>query len=176
MGIEVIADLIPIHLHLQKLSSRNQLQLATLSYNHVIKLLLERKHTLNSQLHHLALENMMSKQKIKIKSFIFNMNNQLNGIFTSFDSLNLEFYPDNRLINIFYNCISLHNADRSSNKSKKDYCEKLDNIILKLSSDSKTVIIIMDASNKNNDVSSIAHIHSFNNSLKKTLYHTVNIT
>ena len=41
---------------------------------------------------------MISKQKIKIKSSIIDMNNQINGIFTSFDSSNLEFHPGNRLI------------------------------------------------------------------------------
>jgi len=45
---------------------------------------------------------MISKQNIKIKSSIIDMNNQINGIFTSFDSLNLEFHPGNRLIYIFY--------------------------------------------------------------------------
>jgi len=75
MGIEAIAGLISIHLHFRKLSGRNQLQTATLSYNHVIKLILEKRHAPNSQSHHLALENMMSKQKFKIKSSIVNTNN-----------------------------------------------------------------------------------------------------
>ena len=38
-----------------------------------------------------------------------------------------------------------------------------------------TVIVILDASIKNNVAISIAHIHSFSNSLK-ILYHAINIT
>ena len=34
----------------------------------------------------------------------------------------------------------------------------------------------MDASNKNNVVSFIAHIYSFNNPLKKMFYHIINVT
>jgi len=73
--IEAIAGLIPIQLYLQKLSSKNQLQTATLPYNYIIKLLLERRHTQNSQSHHLILGDMTSKQQQKIKSFIIDINN-----------------------------------------------------------------------------------------------------
>jgi len=38
------------------------------------------------------------------------------------------------------------------------------------------VIVILDTNIKNNVTTSIAHIHSFNNPLKKMLYHTINIT
>lgn len=39
-----------------------------------------------------------------------------------------------------------------------------------------TVVIISDTSIKNNVTISIIYIHSFNNLLKKTLYHVINIT
>ena len=38
------------------------------------------------------------------------------------------------------------------------------------------VIIVSDASTKNNIATSIAHIHSFNSPLKKTTHHTISIT
>ena len=98
------------------------------------------------------------------------MNNWLNEIFTTFDSLNLKFHPGSRLINIFSNYISFHNADHSFNKSKKAYCMKLDEIALELSSDPKLVIIITDASVKNNVAFSISYVYSFNDPLKKTLH------
>ena len=43
--VEAIAGLLPIQLHLQKLSGRFQLKMHTLLPNHVIKLLLESRHT-----------------------------------------------------------------------------------------------------------------------------------
>ena len=60
---------------------------------------MESRHTNNSYPYHLFLENMTTKQWLKIKSFIVDANNYLNGIFLSFDSLNLEFFPGFRLIN-----------------------------------------------------------------------------
>ena len=62
MRIEVIASLIPIHLYLCKLSSRHQLWMSTLPYNHTIKSLLERRHTPLSHSYHLSLENVTSRQ------------------------------------------------------------------------------------------------------------------
>ena len=176
MKIEAIASIIPIHLYLCKLSGRNQLRTATLSYNHVIKSLLERKYAPNSQLYHLSLGNMIFKQQQKIKSSIVDINNQLNRIFTTFDSLNFEFHPSSRLTDIFSSHISFHNTDQTSNESKEAYYKKLDEIILKSSLDPKTVVITTDTNVKNNITSSISHIHSFNNPLKKMLHHTINIT
>ena len=102
MEIKAIAGLIPIHLHLQKLSGRNQLQLATFFHNHIIKVLFKRSHVPQSHQYHLFLEFMMPKQKLNIKSCIVDANNYLNGVFLSFSSLNRELYLEQRLINIFF--------------------------------------------------------------------------
>jgi len=47
--------------------------------------------------------------------------------------------------------------------------------MLNVSSDLSIVIIVSDASIKNNITISIAHIYLFNSSLKKTLHHTSNV-
>ena len=119
---------------------------------------------------------MTSKQQQKIKSFIVDANNHLNVILLFFHSLNSEFHPGCRLINIFSSYISFHNTNYSSNESKKAYCKKLDKIALESLLDPKSVVIITDISIKNNVAFSISHVHSFNNSLKKTLHHAINIT
>ena len=54
LGIEAIASLVPIYLHLQKISEYHQLRISILLNNHAIKSLLERKHTENTSLHHLC--------------------------------------------------------------------------------------------------------------------------
>jgi len=41
--------------------------------------------------------------------------------------------------------------------------------------DSTSVTIVSDASMRNNVVISISHVHSYNNSIKKTIYHAINI-
>ena len=103
------------------------------------------------------------------------MNNWLNGIFLTFDPLNVVLYLDYRLIDIFSSHISIYNANHSSNKSKATHCKKLNEIILKSLLDPRTVIIISDARIKNNITSSISHIHFFSNLLKKMPHYTVNV-
>ena len=44
LSIKAVVGLIPIHLHLQKLSSRFQLRIHTLPQNHIVKSLLELRH------------------------------------------------------------------------------------------------------------------------------------
>ena len=122
------------------------------------------------------LGNITFKQQQKLKGSIVDMNSQLNGVFSTFDPLNYVFHLGCRLINIFSSYISIHYANHSSNESKVTHCKKLNEIILKLLLDLRIVIIILDASIKNNITFSISHIHSFNNLLKKMLYHTINIT
>ena len=176
IGIETIAGLIPIHLHLCKMSGRHQLWTSMLPYNHAIKLLLGKRHALLSYSHHLSLENMTSKQQQKIRSFIVDANNCLDGIFSSFDSLNSKFQPGLRLIDIFSSCLSFHKADYHSNESKIAHCNKLNELIFNTSLEPNTVVVVLDASIKNNIATSIAHVYFFNNLLKKTLYHAINIT
>jgi len=63
LGVEAIASLILIHLHLQKLSSRFQLRTQSLLLNYIIKLLLESRHSsINNNHHHLLLEKLTPKQ------------------------------------------------------------------------------------------------------------------
>ena len=175
-GIEAIASLIPIHLYLKKLSSYDQLWIATLTHNYTIKSLLKERYTPFSNHYWLLLENMTSKQWINIKSSVSNSNSCLNGIFSLFDSLNEDFCLSSRLSNSFSSYYSFYKADHHSNKSKKAHCCKLNEVVFNTSNKSNIVIIISDASIKNNVAMSITHIHSFNQALKTTLYHAINVT
>jgi len=111
-----------------------------------------------------------------IKSSVVNANNYLNGIFPSFDTFNREFHSGNELVDLFSDCFSFHKVNHSSEKSKSHYYSHLNNIVFTTSSNPTTVIIIPDVNIKNNVTTSITHIHSFNNLLKKTLYHAINVT
>ena len=119
---------------------------------------------------------MTSKQQVIIKSSIVDANNYLNGIFLSFNSLNREFYLGNRLVDFFSDCFSIHKADCNLEESKSHYCSHLDNVILTASSNLSIIIVVSDTSIKNNVATSIAHVYSFNNPLRKILHHTINIT
>ena len=62
LSIEASVGLIPIHLYLQKHSSRFQLRIHMLLQNHIIRSLLESRHTNDSNTHHLSLERLTPRQ------------------------------------------------------------------------------------------------------------------
>jgi len=126
----------------------------------------------NSGPHCLFLENMTTKQWLKIKSSIVDTNNWFNGIFLSFDSLNLEFFPGFRLIDNFSSWFSFYKANC---KDKTAYLCKLNNIFSNISLDSNFVIVVFNTSIRNNVAMSILHIYSHSNNVKKTIYYAINI-
>ena len=92
-GIEAIIELIPIHLHLQKLSERLQLRAHLISYNYILRLLLELRQSVSNISHWLLLDLLISNQCLKIKGLIVDMDNRFNEVFSLFDPFNKEFYP-----------------------------------------------------------------------------------
>jgi len=122
------------------------------------------------------LENITSIQHLKIKSSIVDMNNCLNGTFPSFNTLNSEFSPINRLANSFPNHLSFHIMNCKDKESKNSYLYELNKIVFKVLSKANSVIVILDTSIKNNITTSITHVYSCSNLIKKTLHHTINIT
>ena len=139
----------------------------------MIKFLFESRHVSNTSHHYLSLENMTSKWRQLIKSSIVDTNNYLNSIFSSFNSLNSKFSPESRLVDIFSSWFSFHQADYKNKESKAAYLCKLDDIILNTSSCFKTVIVVSDASIRNNVTTSIIHIYSHSNSVKKTFHYAI---
>jgi len=176
LGIEAIAGLILIHLYLQKLSKRFQLRTQTLLSNHIIKSMLESRHLNINNNHCLLLEELTSKQQLNIKSSIVDMNNRLNRVFPSFNSLSIEFSPRNRLIDIFPSHFSFYYLDHKNKESRKVYIHKLDEFIFQALPDLKTAVVVLDMSIKNQVATSIAYIHVHNNYVIKTLYYAINVT
>ena len=100
LGIEAIVSFIPIYLYLQKLCGRFHLRAYSLLLNYIIRLI---RPSDNVKLHTLLLERLISRQWVIIKSFIIDMDNRFNKVFSSFSSFNYEFSPRNSLIDIFPN-------------------------------------------------------------------------
>ena len=119
---------------------------------------------------------MTPKQQLKIKSSVVNTNNCLNGISPIFDSLNSEFSPGSWLVNIFSSYFSFHQTNHRNKESKVVHIYKLDECVLNILSNSKSVIIVSDTSIKNNIATSIMHIYLLSNPIKKMIHHTVGIT
>ncbi len=89
--IEAIMGLIPIYLHLQKLSSRSQLRAHTLPANHILRLLIDNNSDRTLPPHSLSLSSLTKRQHSLIKGHIIDMNNKFNEVFPSFDPINPKF-------------------------------------------------------------------------------------
>jgi len=104
-------------------------------------------------------------------------NNCLNGIFSLLiNSLNSEFISGFRLIDNFSSCFFFHQAYYKDKESKTAYLCKFDDIFAKMLLDSKSVVVVSNASIKNNIAMSISYVYSYSNNIKKTIYHAVNVT
>ena len=60
-------------------------------------------------------------------------------------------------------------------KAKSTYQKKLDKIFNNSTSNSNTILVISDASIKNNIAASISHIYNSLNIIAKTIHHIINV-
>ena len=127
-GIKAIVGLIPIHLHLQKLSSKVQLRAHSLPHNHILRLLLESRSPLTNAPHQLLFNTLTSNQNLTIKDLIVDMDNRFNEVFPSFDLFNKEFTPGSYTINTFPSHFLFHSFNKKSEKNFKTLIHHLNNI------------------------------------------------
>jgi len=100
-GIEAITSLIPIHLHLQKLSGRSQLRVYSLPTNHILQSLMENNSNISTHLHPILLSSLTRCQYSFIKGHLVDMDNRFNEVFPLFNPLNPEFTSGIRIIDCF---------------------------------------------------------------------------
>ena len=122
------------------------------------------------------LKKLTSKQQLKVKGPIVDANNRLNGIFNSFNPFNSKFSLGNKLIDIFSSHFSFHVFDRKYAEVKKTHLHKLDKLILYVSVNPKTTVVISDTNIKNQVAIFITHIYIHNTPVIKMIYHAINIT
>jgi len=142
----------------------------------MIKLLLETRPLNNNKPHQLSLENLTPKQWTIIKGPIIDINNRFNKVFSSFSPFYCKFSPENRLIDIFPNHFLFYSLNRKSNDNIKSHLHKLNSIILQVSSDPHSVVVVSDTSIKNYIATSISHIYSHDSPVIKTIHYVVNIS
>ena len=130
---------------------------------------------LTMHLHPLSLISLTGRQHSLIKGHLVDINNQFNEVFPSFDPLNPEFKPGDRIIDCFSNCFSFHLFSKSSDCLFKSWIQQLDNIAIKSSNTPLTALIVIGVSVKNNITYSIVHIHVHNKLIVKMLHHAINI-
>jgi len=174
--IEAIAGLIPINLHLCKLSGHAQLRAHSHPHNHILKSLLELRSFEDLNHYPLSLDSLTHCQRENIKDSIIDMDNRFNKVLSSFDLLNVEFSPSFCLIDIFPSCFSFHPYTKHKDYNFEDYTNQLNNIVISSSLNLLHALIILDTKVKNNVAMSITHIHVHDRSIVKMIYHTANIT
>jgi len=98
-------------------------------------------------------------------------NNKSHRIFSFFSPLHPELFPGSRIIDNFSDCFSFN----LNNKEKNGQIQLLNNMVIELSLSLSTAIIVMDASIKNDIVTSILHVHLTNHLVTKTLHHVASV-
>jgi len=122
------------------------------------------------------LNNLTSKQQLKIKGPVVDMDNRFNEVFPSFDLFNKEFALGHHLIDVFSNFFSFHTPNKQSDANLKVHIQSLNNIALNSSLEPSVALVVSDASIENHVVTSITHIHVHNKQVIKIIYQMVNIT
>ena len=103
------------------------------------------------------------------------MDNRFNEVFLSFSPFNYEFSPGNKLIDVFSNYFSFHSLNKKSDHNVKSQLLKLNSITLQALLDPYLVVIVTDASIKNQVATLILYIHIYNRPVIKIIHHTVNV-
>jgi len=173
-GIEAIMGLMPINLYLQKLGGRSQLCTCKLPPSHLIRSLINLQLNSDSGLDAVALDSLTNRQQSLVKDHLVDSANRVNEYFPSFNPLNSEFYPGLRVIDNFSDCISFNLFNKE--KDNKSHTQSLDEMVLESFLSLSVTIIASDASIKNNVAMFIAHIHTHDKPLIKTIHHAVNVT
>ena len=145
-GIEALAGLIPIHLHLKKLVKRSCLRAATLPSQHALMSLLSAKHSKGTPPHPQSLALLNDIQYARLKGPLLDTEASLLNHTECFDSLHAEATLGCRLLDSFPDRISFHPCNRSSLRDCKTHLQSLDQLCLEASSSPSTLVVVTDAS------------------------------
>ena len=121
--VKIIASLILIHLHLEKISGIQQLRIVSLLKQYTLNLLLDKHLSKNTNSHQLSQGNLTSRQRQKLKSHVIDFNNYLNSLFPSFDSLYKEISSGFHLVDNFSDCFSFHTVNSRDKDIIKAYLQ-----------------------------------------------------
>ena len=143
---------------------------------HTINSLLNNHHLKNTKPHHFSIDNLINKQCLKVKSSIVDTNNYLNEVYSLFNRLHKELLPGFYLVDKFSNCFFFQILNHNDTKAMKFHLWSLNIILEEFSLNLNIILVVTDASIKNNVTTSISYILSSWSVLKKTIHHVVNVT
>ena len=161
-GIEAIASLISIKLHLQKLRGKVQLWALALPPNHIICSLMNSFFGLLNNHYLSSLANITNHQRKKIKGYLVNTNNRSHGLFMAFLPTHSELAPGFQIIDTFSDRFSFNFCMKE--KSNKTHVHQLDSMAIEASFSQFTAIIASKMT-----LLHLFHIHIFPISLSSRL-------
>ena len=159
-GIEALAGLIPIHLHLKKLAKQSCLRAAMLPSQHAILPLLSACNSKGAHPHPQSLALLTNAQSTWLRSPLLDTEALLFNLTECFDSLHSEIRPGCRLLNNFSDHISFHPCDHSNGCTRKLQFDALDCLCHEASFNLLTLVVATDASvisPRNMQAVSVAH-------------------
>jgi len=112
MGIEAIANLIPINLYLQKIGGKSQLRAYLLPPNYILHSLMSPSIEYLPYQHPLLLNFLTRRQCSLIKGHLVDIENHFNEVFPFFNPINPELFPGHRIINTHANHFSFHSFSK----------------------------------------------------------------
>ncbi|KAF5347025.1 hypothetical protein D9756_011012 [Leucocoprinus leucothites] len=145
-GVESIAGLIPIHLHLRKLAIRSSYRVSTLPSNHALRSLLSNRFSLDSIPHPQSLQLLTPAKKAKVKGPIIDVDNSLSHLSDSFLPFDPVSKPGSRLMDIHSDSIHFHPCNRSDKHEMYKHVSSLDSVFTSSSLDRNCISVVTDAS------------------------------
>jgi len=162
-GIEAIAGLIPITLHMRKLNGRHHLRYGSIPSTHAINLLLDPQHAKNHPSYKTTTSKLTDKQRSNLKSPIKDVNERLNGIRECFNPLFPLFSPGSRVVNHFSSRFSFHSPLSSSDEDLFHHLQNLNQAFRSSQISPHNVTIVADGGIKKSQVATaVAYIWTDN--------------
>ena len=143
-GIEAIAGLIPITLHMRKLNGRHHLRYGSIPSLHAINSLLDSQHAKNHPPHKAATFKLTDKQRSNLKSPIKDINECLNGVRDYYNPLLPLFSLGSRVVDHFSSRFSFHSPPSSSDEDLFHHLQNLDQAFRSSQTSSHNIAIIAD--------------------------------
>ena len=175
IGIEAIAEIIPIKFHLQKIARRSEICPLKLPLSYLLRSLMDDSPSLSitSNSHYVGL--LTNRQRNLTKDHLINFFNKALRIFPSFSPLNPEFSPGLCIMDKFSNCFCFNLVNKKEKEKYKTHSQELDDIVLSNSSSPQSALVIMDASIKHDIATYHIQVHLSRNNVsavKPPLNHT----
>ena len=176
-GIEAIAGLILITLHMRKLNGRHYLRYGSIPSTHAINSFLDPQHVKNYPPHKTVTSKLTNKQQFNLKSSIKDVNECLNSVRECFNPFFSLFSLGSRVVDHFPSKFSFHSPSSSSNEDLFHYLRNLDQAFRSSQTAPHNIAIIADRGVKKSQVAiAVAHIWSDNSIVQYLQANSINVT